>query len=257
MGLDSTNIRAKTIVLLAVLSAGVHSGLASQPWAASRLASNERLPEQLWTYRENDGVVPPNTGIIFCILPSRDDHGVNKLVVFDEVEMSLTKLMELSTGKGDALISDPAVLHVGKAPSRDIAFHRMDIDGDKIDEVLLTGRGGAGGTSFLSVFKLEREKVTLLFSDSSRFGFCFYDAEPDGRFELASPGFDWITDDSHILREREFVIYRLAGGKYAESETLSPESMKEIVAKSSERRGVPLAPRGGTSVLRVFDSKKK
>jgi hypothetical protein len=240
------------VATVGTIGASTIVGPASDQRAVSQPSARAVLPQQLWTYRERDGVSPPESGILFCIVARPEDAGANTVIVASEDSLSPRAFVDFLTKRPKK--DDPAILHVGQAPQREIAFHRMDIDGDNVDEVLLTGRGGAGGTSFLSVYQIKNQTVKLLFSDSSRFGFRIIDEDSDGQVEIANPGFEWVKGADSVLREKDFAIYRLGQGAFVESKRITAESFNRIKERTVERTGVPLSGKGDTPVLRVFDA---
>jgi len=205
--------------------------------------------DQIWTYRADDGLEPPNPGIVFW-LGVNDQRKERYVAVTSERVLSQGGFQNLlNTGlKRD----DPELFYQGSAAPRDAFFHRMDLDADGIDEVLLTGRGGAGGTSLLQIFKIPDDKATLFFSDSSRFGFRLFDKERDGFFELANPGFEFIVDEStNTLQPKQFTIYHIQGKKYVKSDKIPVQKFHAIVKKFEKVTGVPLSTTGKSPVIRV------
>jgi hypothetical protein len=211
--------------------------------------------EYLWTFRPSDGVDPPEPGIVFCIQAAGNLPWERRLFAVSGARLAGDVLPKVAAGT--LKMDDPAILYHATAPPREVAFHRFDLDGDGTDEVLLTGRGGAGGTAFLNVFQIAGERVKCLYDDTSRFDIILLDENGDGRFEIANAGFEFQTDDSHVLNEKDFTVYRLQDEKYVESRRLSAQAMHELTSRLEEGTGGPLAWPKAATVLRVYRAPRK
>lgn len=210
------------------------------------------LLEYLWTYRWIDGVDPPRPGIVFCVVANPEFFfGARRLVVGGESLVTPEDLGLLNQGKIDQTHSK--LLYRGAAPSREIVFQRMDLDDDGRDEVLLTGRGGAEGTSLLTIFRVNRHAVQVIFEDSSPLGFEIFDRHGDGQYEIANAGFETADGSEEALREKQYRIHHLQGGKYVLSEELSEELLSDIIDPLTERSGAPLADREHSEILRIYE----
>lgn len=209
--------------------------------------------EQMWTYRKVDGLVPAQPGVVFCIGSTALEPGARRLAIVQEAGFSrdgFIKLLDEGLAK-----NDPALMFEGIAPPRNAAFHRQDLDGDEVDEVLLTGSGGAGGTSLLSVFRVRDQQVELLFSDSSRFGFVIFDFDGDGIFQIANPGFEFVVGQNDRLQPKVFKIYNLRGKQFQRTKEMSAPDFQHSLSNMAERSGVPLPQGHSAPILRVFDRK--
>lgn len=205
--------------------------------------------EQLWTFREHDGLDPPEEGVVFWI--GRNDQKKERfLAVTNESVLSKRVIQNLLTS--GLKQHDPNLIHLGSAPARESFFHRMDLDADGCDEVLLTGRGGAGGTSLLTIFKVTDKKVRVVFMDSSRFGFRIFDEKRDGKYEIASPGFDWVVGDDNKMQPKHFSIYSLQRGNYINSRNISAAEFGNTIKKTKENGGIPLSLRKAP-IIRLYD----
>lgn len=205
--------------------------------------------EHMWTYRNHDGLDPPEPGVIFWIGSTKDDLG-RFLAITNERVLSKEKFQKLlTTGlKQD----DPDLYYEGVAPPRMTFFHRMDLDADGCDEVLMTGQGGAGGTSLMTVFKITGQKVRVIFKDSSRFGFRIFDETKDGIYELANPGFEWVPGPVY-MQPKEFKIYSLRSEKYLRSRKVSREQFWKIVKRSDKENGIPLSAIRNKPIILVHE----
>jgi hypothetical protein len=247
--------------LLTLLACSLSALAVSAPAVAqSRLATlrfaQPMYLEQLWTYQHQVGTGKARFEAIFSVgVDAKDPEGGRMLVVSKPSLFSTAGLREL-LGAGIKK-DDPRILYTGDAPQRSATFTRIDVDGDGIDEVVLTGSGGAGGTSLLNVFKIAKGKIVQSFEDSSRFGFLAIDVDGDGKLEIANPGFDFVADRNHVLQPKRFKIYRLKDDRYVYLKTLSREKLSLLASRYVERGGVPPPSRPGkVPVLRVFESLK-
>ena len=148
---------------------------------------------------------------------------------------------------------DERLVYEGSAPSRNRVFSRWDIDSDGTDEIFLTGRGGAGGTSLLYVFKVSEEGVRRIYVDGSRFGFTLVDTNRDGAWEILNPGFEFEIHDDHILRPRQFFVNSLKHGQYEETGVIDASAARTMLEEFSERVGFPLSDTGRKGIVRVFE----
>lgn len=217
-------------------------------------APRKSLLETVWTYRLNDGVEPPDPLIVFTIVRDPTEPGARSLIVGDASLIAPAKLLRLS--RGEIVRPEAGIFYVGPAPAREIAFSRQDLDADKRDEVLLTGRGGAGGTSLLSVFRIDDGQVRPIFSDSSRFGFWIFDEQGRGIFQIANPGFEWVPDkaDSHLIVPKEYHLYQLQQRRFQRQRTLSSHDFTGRIAKLESRGLLPLSANAGSATVRVYAS---
>lgn len=205
--------------------------------------------EHMWTFREHDGLDPPQPGVVFWIGSTKDDIGRFLAITNERVRSSEKFQKLLTTGLRQ---DDPDLYYEGVAPPRMTFFHRMDLDADGCDEVLMTGRGGAGGTSLLTVFKITGQKVKVIFEDTSRFGFRIFDETKDGIYELANPGFEWVPGPVY-MQPKEFKIYRLQTEKYQKSRNVSAELFWKMVKRSDKDNGIPLSATRETPIIRVHE----
>lgn len=220
-------------------------------------APRKSLLETVWTYRLNDGVEPPDPPIVFTIIRVPAEPGARSLVVGDASLIAPAKLLRLS--RGEIVRPGPGIFYVGPAPAREIAFSRLDLDADKRDEVILTGRGGAGATSLLSVFRIDKEdkeQVREIFSDSSRFGFWIFDEQGKEIFQIANPGFEWVPDkaDLNLMVPKEYHLHQLRQHRFQRQGTLTSRDFTARIAKLESRGHLPLNGNADSATIRVYAS---
>lgn len=250
--------RRLTVVLSVFLSAG---GMLSADLGSQRasFAGDETIEksalEYVWTYRRIDGIDPPEAGTVFCVVTDPDQPGARRLIIGTESILQPAKIGTLLRGR--ASNADGVVLHQASAPAREISFNRFDLDGDGVDEVLLTGRGGAGGTSLLSAYRIGDKGVTRIFADASRFGFYLIDADGRGKYEIANPGFESIAGTNSELREKEFVVYHLREGVFCESRRLTADAFARVIESLAETRGIPIPAPSQVGILQVYKGKRQ
>ena len=204
-------------------------------------------PEYVWTYRKEDGLNPPEPGTVFLVLIDSKDASQRQLMVGSEsLVTSRGKLTELNLQR--------EVYYEGSAPPRDVAFHRFDLDGDGVDEVLVTGRGGAGGTCWFAAYRVAQQSVHKLFDGTSRFGFVVFDDDSDGKFEIGNAGFDWQLEEDNVLAESKWSIYRIVEGKYTNSASLAATAFREKIAGRDLYFRGPLGK--SAAVLTVYGQRK-
>lgn len=185
--------------------------------------------EGIWVYQKQLGVGAVEPGPVFCVGANvNDPEGGRRLAVARASLFSASGLRTLLGSKIED--DDPRILLETTAPQRDAAFTRMDLNGDGNDEVLLTGHGGAGGTSLLTVFRVSDDKVDVVFSDSSRFGFDLIDETGEGQFEIANPGFEWTAGSDDMLRPKQFKVYGWQNDRFVVSSTQTAQDFAERVA---------------------------
>ncbi|MEX0703666.1 MAG: hypothetical protein WD069_16335 [Planctomycetales bacterium] len=212
--------------------------------------------EQLWFYRNQAGAGRNAPGVAFCVGTDPEDcEGERRLIVAEESLFSAEGLREL-LGRGPKS-GDRRMLYKGTAPQRESAFTRIDLDGDEIDEVLLTGTGGAGGTSLLSVFAVQPGRVRLLFDDASRFGFWIFDRDGQGKYTIANAGFDWTAGADDLMQPERYKLYDWGRERFDISNTVSPAEFERMIGNLVERNGAPLPARPGGPHVRVFDSSRE
>ena len=231
------------------------AGFASNRWGFARNDEVDKVAlEYVWTYRRLDGVHPPEAGTRFCIVTDPENAGAKRLIVAAEAILHPKNIGSLLVGRVSN--TDAAVLTQSSAPARDISFHRLDLDGDGIDEVLLMGRGGAGGTSLLSVYQIGDTGVKRIFTGASRFGFHLFDPDGTGKYRIASPAFKSIVDESSELTEEEFVIYDLSEGEFRESLRLPSNAFSQLIEHFSKVRGIPIPSASHCAIMQVYENRR-
>ncbi|MCA9019936.1 MAG: hypothetical protein KDA74_07345 [Planctomycetaceae bacterium] len=205
--------------------------------------------EQIWTFREFESVSPPCPGIVFWT-GTDYEAGTRRLAITGESLLSEAGLQKLlTTGVKE---KDPGFYYQGEAPARDLEFQKLDLDGDGKQEVLLTGRGGAGGTSLLQVFKISEKKVTRLFTDSSRFGFWIFDETGDGSYEIANPGFAWTAGPDDQMQPSEFKVYTFKEGTYQLQRSISAASLDQLLQQKKRNARTPFSRLQSVSIINYY-----
>ena len=174
------------------------------------------VPEQMWVYREVEGLDPPSKGIVFWLGRNPDGEG-HFLATTGEELLEKKTFLQLVNQKMKA--NDSRLLYFGAVSPRDLFFHRIDLDGDGVDEVLLTGTGGVAGNAFLTIFQVRPAGVKKIYEGGSRFSLRIFDRDQDGTYEIANAGFAGVAQDE-LIGPKEFTIYALKQGSYVQTETM-------------------------------------
>ena len=201
---------------------------------------------ELWT-NEQAGV----PAVVCIVGESVDDESSARLAIVHVSMISDEGLLSLLTTGIDA--DDDRLLYEGPAPQRNRAFSEWDVDGDGKGEILLTGEGGAGGTSELLVFKLNDNGVRNIFNGASRFGFTLVDLDEDDKWEVLNPGFEFEISEDNLMCPKHFAVYSLGGDRYEATRWIDALETRTTLKSFSERVGNPLSVDRREGVLRVFE----
>ena len=197
------------------------------------------IPEQMWMFRETDGLNPPEPGVIFWIGRNKGGEGRFLAVTSENVlaENTFSQLLNQSMKE-----NDPNLLYFDSAPARNSFFHRIDLDGDGSDEVLLTGEGGAADNCFLQIFKATPSGVKRIYAGGSRFSLRILDRDGNGEYEVANAGFEWVTKDGAFF-PKQFTIYSLKNGTYSATQKMMASEFEQLEhhLRDSKRMNVPLS----------------
>ena len=189
------------------------------------------IPEQMWVFRKNDGLDPPEEGVIFWIGRNREGEGRFLTVTSEKVLVENT-FQQLLTQNMKA--DDPRLLYFGSTYPRNSFFHRIDLDGDGSDEVLLTSTGGIADNAFLTIFKVTSAGVRQIYKDGSCFSLRIIDIDNDGTYELANAGFEWVAQEN-VPGPKEFTIYSLNQGIYVRTKTMTAEEFTGLEGRFSKQ----------------------
>lgn len=182
------------------------------------------VPEQMWVYREVEGLDPLSLGIVFWLGRNPDGEG-HFLAATGEKLLEKKTFLQLVNQKMKA--NDSRLLYFGAVSSRDLFFHRIDLDGDGVDEVLLTGTGGVAGNAFLTIFQVRPAGVKKIYEGGSRFSLRIFDRDQDGTYEIANAGFAGVAQDE-LIGPKEFTIYALKQGSYVQTETMQAAAFARL-----------------------------
>jgi hypothetical protein len=210
--------------------------------ASNRVVADDEFPEravlhfptpfhleQTWVYND----APPRfekLPVVFLAGEAVDlVHGA-QVVVAHESLLTSDGLVQLLTTGVEA--DDDRLLFQDNAPQYARTFTHLDVDDDGVDEVLLTGRGGAGGFKSLRVFAIDETGVRVLHYDGSKFGIVMIDTDEDDVLEIWHAGIDFEVDEErHMLVAREYHVYTLQDGEYANTSTISRSEAEAILAE--------------------------
>ena len=143
---------------------------------------------------------------------------------------------------------DERLFYQGHAPQYHRAFTRCDIDSDGVDEVLLTGQGGAGGTGFMYLFAIGEEGVHEIYHGGSKFGMILIDSDDDGLMEIWNAGIEFDVDEErHRFIPREYDVYVLQEGAHTRTSQLSRVEAETILAAHQDRLI------SASTVVRIYD----
>lgn len=207
-------------------------------------------------HREQLGVGKQASGIVFCVRsrPSDPEGGTEVIVVSDKSlsKMGLNSLIDLPENP-----QRKEILLRTSGPQRFAAFTRFDIDGDGIDEVLLTGKGGAGGWSEVTVFKIKHQAVNVIYHGGSKYGLAILDIDDDGKYEIANAGIEWKIR-KNIIKAKQYDIYRLTGKKFQKTSTMKAERLEQLFDERKERIAIPrqAIETGNGVALRIYKIKE-
>lgn len=200
---------------------------------------------QLWVY--NDAPVRFEAlPVVFLTGEAVDpSHGAQVVAVHESLLTNEGLGLLLTTGI-DA--DDERLLYQNHAPQYHRAFTRCDIDSDGVDEVLLTGQGGAGGTGFIHVFAIDNDSVREIYHNGSKFDIVLIDSDDDGLVEIWNAGIEFDVDEvRNRFIPREYVVFVLQEGAYTRTSRLSREEAETILAAHQDRLS------SASTVIRIYD----
>lgn len=183
---------------------------------------------QIWSCNDHE-TVDLGPSFVFITGNAVDPiHGA-QVVIADESLLTNDGLVELLTTEIAA--DDERLLYQGDAPQYNRTFTRCDVDGDGVDEVLLSGRGGAGGTTLLHVFALNESGVKRLYYDAAKFGLILIDSDGDDLLEIWNSGIDFdVDEEAHMLKPTQYTVYSLKDGEYIQTGEVSREEAERVFA---------------------------
>jgi hypothetical protein len=187
---------------------------------------------QTWTY--NDHLTLHDMPIVFITGNAVDSiHGARVAVARESLLSNEGLIQLLTTGIAD---DDERLLHQGHAPQRSRTFTRCDVDNDGVDEVMLSGRGGAGGTTLLYVFAIDESGVKVLYHGAPKFGIVLLDRDDDDILEIWSSGIEFdVDEETQMLRPKQYTVYALKEGAYSQSGDVSREEAEQMFSEHQLR----------------------